>query len=209
MKIKIKCKSDSHLTIDELTDFQGNLKFRTVTDLDRIADSILQFGFSFPFFVWRDGENNNIIDGHGRLEALQTLQAKGYEIPPLPIVYIKAQTRDEAKNLLLRVNSLYGEIDRDELLALIAEAEANVDDLSFPTVALDFEATEADGAYEPSLDPDIDTREVEERDISRAEDKLADIGKEHEFLEFNCRECGARIYVKRETVIRYLKGEAV
>jgi ParB-like chromosome segregation protein Spo0J len=209
MAIEIKCKSDNCLAIDELSDFQGNLKFRTVTDLDRITDSILRFGFLFPFFVWRDGETNNIIDGHGRLEALQALQAKGHEIPPLPVVYIKAQTRDEAKNLLLRVNSLYGQIDRDELLALIAEAEADVGDLSFPTVALDLEAPETGGAYEPSLDPDIDTGEVGERDIRKAEDKLADIGKEHEFLEFNCRDCGARIYVKRETAIRYLKGEAV
>jgi hypothetical protein len=209
MTIEIKCKCDSHLTIDELTDFQGNLKFRTVTDLDRITDSILRFGFSFPFFVWRDGETNNIIDGHGRLEALRTLQAKGHEIPPLPVVFIKAQTRDEAKSLLLRVNSLYGQIDRDELLALIAEAEANIDDLSFPTATLDLDKSESDGSYKPALDPDINTGEVGERDISRAEDKLADINKEHEFVEFNCHECGARIYVKRETVIRYLKGEAI
>jgi hypothetical protein len=209
MAIQIKCKSDSCLAIGDLTDFQGNFKFRTVTDLDRITDSILRFGFSFPFFVWRDGETNNIIDGHGRLEALRALQAKGHEIPPLPVVYIKARTRDEAKSLLLRVNSLYGQIDRDELLELIAEAEANIDDLSFPAAALDLDKPESDCLYKPALDPDINTGEVGERDISRAEDKLADIGKEHEFIEFSCHECGARIYVKRETVIRYLKGEAV
>ena len=210
MKIEIKCKSDNLLTLDQLTEFQGDLKFRTVTDLDRLTDSIKEFGFSFPLFIWRDGETNNIIDGHGRLEALKSLQADGYEIPALPVVYIKAQTSDEAKNLLLRVNSLYGEIDRDELLALIAEAEANAGDLSFPTITLDFlEEDTGDGIYEPSLDPKVDTDEVDDRDISKAEEKLSDISKERDYVEFTCRDCGEKIYVKRETIVRYLKGEAV
>jgi predicted RNA-binding Zn-ribbon protein involved in translation (DUF1610 family) len=130
-------------------------------------------------------------------------------------VYVKAGSRDEAKNLLLRVNSLYGEIDRDELLALIEEAGANVADLSFPTVPLDFLDDKPDpddwqdNIYEPKTDPDIDTDDVDERDIEKAGEKLADIKKEHEYVEFTCRDCGEKIYVKRETIIRYLKGEAI
>ncbi|GHV35058.1 hypothetical protein FACS1894187_06940 [Synergistales bacterium] len=215
MRIDVKCKSDTLLPLDAFTEFQGNLKFRTVTDLDRITDSITTYGFSFPFFVWRDGDQNNIIDGHGRLEALRNLAAKGCEIPPLPVVYIKANSRDEAKNLLLRVNSLYGEIDKDELLALIAEAGASASDLSFPTVNLDeympyMENGEGDaGIFEPTLDPTIDTNEVTDKDIDRAEGKLADISKDKDFVKFICRDCGAEIFVKRESVVRYLKGEAV
>lgn len=212
MRIEVKCKSDTLLPMDALTEFQGNLKFRTVTDLDHIMDSITQFGFSFPFFVWRDGESNNIIDGHGRLEALRLLAAKGYEIPPLPVVYIKANSRDEAKSLLLRVNSLYGEIDRDELVSLIAEAGASASELSFPNIDLTeyMNDDEGDaGVFEPSLDPAIDTDEVSDKDIERAEEKLADIKKDREFVKFICRDCGAEIFVKRETILRYLKGEAV
>jgi hypothetical protein len=213
MKVDIKCKSNTTLPLNALIEFQGNLKFRTVTDLDRIMDSITTFGFSFPFFVWRDGDSNNIIDGHGRLEALRNLAAKGYEIPPLPVVYIKAQSRDEAKSLLLRVNSLYGEIDKEELLALIEEAGASVSDLSFPTVNLEeyapYMGDDEAGAFEPTLDPKIDTGEVSDKDIEKAEEKLADISKDREYIKFICRDCGAEIFVKRETVLRYLKGEAV
>lgn len=215
MKIDVKCKSDTLLPMDALTEFQGNLKFRTVTDLDHIMDSITKFGFSFPFFVWRDGDANNIIDGHGRLEALRLLADKGYEIPPLPVVYIKATSRDEAKSLLLRVNSLYGEIDKDELVALIAEAGASANELSFPNIDLSeympyMGDDEGDaGVFEPTLDPDIDTGEVSDKDIEKAEEKLADVSKDREFVKFICRDCGAEILIKRETVIRYLKGEAV
>ena len=212
MKIDVKCKSETFLPLNELTDFQGNLKFRTVTDMDNIAESIIEFGFSFPFFVWRNRETNYIIDGHGRLEALIGLAAKGYEIPELPVVYVNAANRDEAKNLLLRVNSLYGQIDRDELLTLIEETGASVISLSYPDLDLNFgKDIESIGVeiYEPAYEPIIDTAEVKERDIERAEEKISDINKDHEFVEFTCRDCGSLIYVKREAVLRYLKGEAV
>ena len=220
MKIDIKCQSEHCLTLDQLTEFQGNLKFRTDTDINRIANSIKEFGFSFPFFVWKDGETNNIIDGHGRFEALQALKSDGYEIPLLPVVYIKAKTPNEAKNILLRVNSLYGDIDRDELFALIKESEASIKDLSFLNIALDFDTSDfnisADETvsnsgeiYEPSLNPNINTDEVNNRDIEKAGEKLTDINKSYDYIEFICHYCGEKIFVKRETIIRYLKGEIV
>ena len=211
MKIDIRCHSKNSLPLSALTDFQGNLKERTVTDTDRLVASIKQYGFSFPFFVWRDGETNNIIDGHGRLEALAELASEGYEIPPLPVVYIRATSKDEAKSLLLHANSLYGETNREELLALIEECGASMDDLSFPEFNLEsFKPPEdSGGIFSPQLTPDIDTSEVQERDIARAGDKVFDVSKNDPLAEFTCGGCGGKILVKRAVIVRYLKGEHV
>lgn len=120
MKIEIKCHSKDTLPFSDLTEFQGNLKERTISDTGRLIASIKQF-----------------IDGHGRLEALAKLESDGYDIPPLPVVYVKATSQadlvkplDEAKSLLLHVNSLYVETNQEELLALIEECGTNMDDLS-------------------------------------------------------------------------------
>jgi hypothetical protein len=208
MKIDIRCTSKDTLMLAEMTDFQGNLKERTDDDLRRIASSIEQYGFSFPFFVWRDKEKNLILDGHGRHTALQQLEENGFDIPPLPVVYINANSADEAKALLLQVNSIYGETSRDELLALIEEIGADIGDLSFPNINFD-DSTGGDEYFAPELDPVIDTDEVSDRDIDRAAEKLADNSNEKEYHEFTCASCAGSIFIKKEVISRYLKGEHV
>ena len=210
MKIDIKCHSKDTLLLSELADFQGNLKERTISDIERITASIKEFGFSFPFFVWQNDGKNNIIDGHGRLEALNNLAAEGYDIPPLPIVYITANSADEAKSLLLHVNSLYGETNRDELLTLIEECGANIDDLSFPQFTLEsFIPNNTGEVFEPELEPEISTSEVKDKDIERAEEKVFDMTKNDHFIDFTCKECNSQIFIKRDIIVRYLKGEHV
>ena len=205
MKIEEKCKCDAHLTLDALVDFQGNLKERNDDDIGRIANSITQFGFTFPFFVWRKSGKNYIIDGHGRLAALMKLEQDGYEIPPLPVVYVKAKSAKEAKSLLLHVNSLYGKIDSDELFSLIKSADANVIDLSFPQLSFGEEVT----AFEPEVNPIIHKPDVTEHDIDWASVSAFDVVKGIDLAEFKCRHCGSSIMVNKDVIKRYLKGAFV
>jgi len=204
VKVNIRCNTGSTLALPELSGFQGGLKDRAGIDVDRIAGSIKEFGFAFPFFIWRDNGTNNIIDGHGRVEALMQLESEGYEIPSLPVVYVGAENVDKAKELLLSVNSLYGKLDRDALLALIEETGADIEGLSFPQVTFNF-----GGAFEPSLYPEIDTSDVDDDDIGRASERLNEVNNGGEMIEFTCRCCGAGIYIKREVISRYLRGEYV
>lgn len=105
---------------------QGSLKVREKPDIDKIIKSIILHGFSFPFFIWKEGDKNHALDGHGRLKALAEMRKAGYcldedntlfvddgppwTIPPLPAVYIEAANMDEAKEKLLKLNSRYGAI---------------------------------------------------------------------------------------------------
>ncbi len=89
--VRIACKTADLLPLDAIEDLQGGLKKRSKKDIELITKSIEKYGFSFPFFVWKNGEHNYCLDGHGRRLALLELERKGEEIPPLPVVYIEAK----------------------------------------------------------------------------------------------------------------------
>ena len=47
--ISITCYTGDNLSLDELTQFQGKFKFRENDDIFKVKQSILKYGFSFPF----------------------------------------------------------------------------------------------------------------------------------------------------------------
>ena len=103
------CGSD-FIDFHELTEFQGDFKQRTDTDLQEIKSKIIEYGFSFPMFVWETDDKKYVIDGHGRLGALKLLEEEGEEIPLIPVVYIHAEDTKQAIRLLLLCNSRFGYI---------------------------------------------------------------------------------------------------
>jgi len=84
------------------------LKSRSPADYQKIKLSILKHGIVVPFFVWRNKGHNWVIDGTGRTETLLGMEEEGYNIPDLPVVFIKAKNEVEAKEILLKINSHYG-----------------------------------------------------------------------------------------------------
>ncbi|MCL2093012.1 MAG: ParB N-terminal domain-containing protein [Treponema sp.] len=103
------CGSDL-IDFHELTEFQGNFKIRTDLDINEIKSKIMEYGFSFPMFVWECEGKKYVIDGHGRLEALKSLEEDGHSIPPVPVVYVKATDTKEAIRILLLCNTRFGYI---------------------------------------------------------------------------------------------------
>lgn len=59
--------------IETLIPYQFNNKIHTTTQIDRIANSISQFGFNQPIVI---DEQNVILVGHGRFEAAKKLGLK-------------------------------------------------------------------------------------------------------------------------------------
>lgn len=130
--IKITCEVTDMLQLSEMTEFQGGLKTRTQNDYDKILLSIYSNGIAFPFFVWKHKKKNYILDGHGRLGALMQASESGEIIPPLPVIYIKADNETQAKNLLLRLNSRYGVITLAGVRDFIGDIEIDPSDFMLP-----------------------------------------------------------------------------
>ena len=144
--IRITCETLHTLALEELTEFQGGLKIRDESDIEKIRKSITDYGFATPFFIWRNGATNYVLDGHGRVKALQAMQHAGEIIPPLPVVYVDCKDESAARNLLLRINSTYGLMTADTVRDFIKDLSIAIEDIRLPsgTIDLSFMQEEAD-----------------------------------------------------------------
>lgn len=157
--ISIKCETKDTLELAELTEMQGGLKERTDFDFDKIKLSIIKYGFSFPLFVWKSGKTNYLLDGHGRFATLCKMQKDGYIIPPLPVVYIQAKDKKEAKQKLLRLNSQYGKMTKESVLEFAEDIDLNFDEIALPDSVIDFsDDTEAVEDFPELKEGDRDTQ---------------------------------------------------
>jgi DNA modification methylase len=155
--ISIKCETKDYLDCHNITEFQGGLKIRDEADIEKAKTSILKYGWSFPFFVWVSGKTNYCLDGHARLLVLKQLEEEGYLIPELPVVYITAKNRAEAKQKLLRLNSNFGHLTKESVLEFAEDIDLNFDEIALPDTVIDFtdatEPTETEGDDEvPEVD---------------------------------------------------------
>ena len=140
--MEVKCKTQHTLPLEDLTEFQGNLKERDNVDIGKIIKSIKKHGFSFPFFVWNHDAINHVLDGHGRLLALQQMVAHGENIPELPIVYVDCRDEADAKEMLLKLNSQYGKMTAESIKDFLGDLQIDFTELAIPDGFLDLSTLE-------------------------------------------------------------------
>lgn len=144
-EVKITCETKHHLNLDELKVFQGKLKKLSEDSYERLKNSIIKLGFSFPVFVWKDKKNNWIIDATQRITALIRMRDEGWIIPKLPVVYVTAKSKKEAAEKVLAATSLYGEVTQDGLYSFMKDFGINLNDmkLDFNFSGIDFDSFES------------------------------------------------------------------
>lgn len=134
--------------IKELIPYEFNNKIHDEKQINRIANSINEFGFTQPVVV--DG-NNILIIGHGRLEAAKKLGLK-----KIPTVVMEDLTENQIKRLRILDNKLNeSERDIDNLkLELEAIDDQELWDMfeGFGEDVLDFEN---DKTYTKKIEPPI------------------------------------------------------
>jgi len=108
--VEIKCEGAGLVELDSLTDFQGKLKTLSDESYERLKQSILSLGFSFPIAAWKNQNKTFILDAHQRVNTLRKMREDGYLIPKLPVVWVQAKSRQDAAKKLLAATSQYGEI---------------------------------------------------------------------------------------------------
>ena len=111
MKIKVECESTKRMTVEELSEFQGDLKTLSNKAYNKLRDSIKSYGFKFPLFVWKG--KNKLLDGHQRLRVIKN---ENFEIEGgIPVIEIDAENEKEAAELVLLSSSAYGEETQEGL----------------------------------------------------------------------------------------------
>jgi DNA modification methylase len=167
--IKITCTGAATLDIDQLTGFQGELKELSKENYAKLRKAIEGYGFSFPIFVWRNGDKNNILDGHQRVLTLKLMREEGWTVPPLPVIYVSALDQKEAKAKLLLAISQYGKISEDGLYSFINDAGMDMDFLKdgFDLPGINFDKFEANFGHDNG-----DGEEIPDPQDEKAEELL-------------------------------------
>ena len=118
--IKVTCKGAARLSLDKIISFQGDLKSLSDEDAEKLKRSIIRYGISFPFYVWKQNGKSHCLDGHQRQRVLLKMRDEGYKIPPLPVDWIEAKDEAEAKEKILLISSQYGKMTEDSLYQFVA-----------------------------------------------------------------------------------------
>ena len=134
--ILIRCDFTELLPIDALEDFQADLKKTTPAERRKLKDEIRQLGWTAPIYLWYNTQEKQktgkILDGHQRLGASGELIAEGYVIQTddgqcgIPVIYIRADTEQEAANILLGYNTSFAKITPDGLANYVARFDLDL-----------------------------------------------------------------------------------
>jgi DNA modification methylase len=106
------------IALNQIKPYEKNAKTHPKKQIDLLAENIKRFGFTTPCLVDKD---NNLIAGHGRLEAVKTL---GWT--DVPCVRMENLTEDEVKALRLADNKLAEMSEWD--MALVTDELKELDD---------------------------------------------------------------------------------
>jgi len=132
-EIKITCDGSHNLKLNEIHNFQGDLKELTDENKKKLKKSLIKYGFSFPFFCWKDKDEKIWFeDGHSRCYVLKELEFEGYKLPEtFPVCFIQAKDKKEAAEKLLLLNSKFGKITDEGLELYLDKFELNDDFAEF------------------------------------------------------------------------------
>jgi len=113
------------MKVEDLIPYQNNAKLHPKEQIDQIINSIKQFGFNDPIAI---DENNRIIEGHGRLIALNKMGIN--EVETIKLSHL---TDDQKKAYILAHNKLTMNTDFDlEMLELeLGEIEIDMSEFGF------------------------------------------------------------------------------
>lgn len=148
----------THYAVSALKPYRRNARTHSPKQIEQIANSIRQFGFTNPLLI---DEKNEIIAGHGRLEAARQLGMK--EVPAIYLRGLSAAAKSALRladnkiaenagwdvDLLAQELQFLSSLDLDFDLTVTGFDEPDIDVMLQAGVA----TADADGAYEiPEVD---------------------------------------------------------
>lgn len=114
------------INIDEIKPYEKNARIHSSKQIKQIMEAIKAFGFTNPLLI---DDENNLIAGHGRLEAVKQLNIIDFKDKPLkelPAIIITGLSEADKKALIIADNKIAENAswDYDLLQAEFQELEA-------------------------------------------------------------------------------------
>ena len=123
-----------YLRPEELVPYERNARQHSPTDIEQIKTSILRVGFDDPIGIW--GDQNIVVEGHGRLIA-----AKELHLDRVPCIRLDHMTDTQRRDYAIRHNRTQElsswDFDKleEEIAALMLQG-ADLSDMKFALKAL-------------------------------------------------------------------------
>lgn len=128
-EIRVKIKGLVNLKLEQLNEFQEDLKELLPEDYQAFKAAILAEGFDFSPAVFQDGDEQWwLLDGHQRKRTLQLMEAEGYRIPLIPCVETEADDLEHARRMVLLAASRWGTFKKDHLNKFLEKAKLTKED---------------------------------------------------------------------------------
>lgn len=152
----------AYVPVGQLTPYKNNAKLHPQEQIDQIKASINEFGMIDPIAVW--GEDNIIVEGHGRLLACQQLG-----IETVPIIRLDNLTEDQRKAYTVAHNQLTmnSGFDNNMLAVELESIDLDMSAFGFDEFALDqnfgtdFELPEGDKSELEQITFTLHTRQAQ------------------------------------------------
>lgn len=145
---RITCQGAALIHHRKISEFQGELKSLSRENYERLKGEILELGFSEPLSLWQSKEIDPVtgapilyvLNGHQRLRTVRQMEHEGYFVPMLPVVFVEADSPEQAARKCLALTSQYGKIEHDGLYAFMHAHGIGIDELEksfrFPEVKM-------------------------------------------------------------------------
>lgn len=164
-----------HKRIKDLHPYKNNAKKHPKEQVEQIANSIKEFGFTQPVLI---DENNNVIAGHGRI-----LGAKKAGLKSVPTVCLNDLTEEQIKAYRLADNKLN---ESDWNLKLLDEELENIFDIDMSLFGFDVDMTDEE-IDEALKEVSFKTKEKHEVIIKcKNKEETLKVQKEIERLGYKC-----------------------
>lgn len=135
--IEVRCQGSTVVSIDEVTEFQGDLKSLSNKNYDKLKAEILRHGICEPITIWQKNGKKLIANGHQRIRVLRKMQEEGFIIPNIPVNKVNPKNEKEFAEIVLSLTSQYGEIEKEGLYEYMNKHQINLDyvkTMKFPEI---------------------------------------------------------------------------
>jgi site-specific DNA-methyltransferase (adenine-specific) len=140
------------ISIADIMEYENNAKIHTPEQIEQIKKSIKEFGNNDPIAI---DENNVIIEGHGRYQALLELGYKEVEV-----IRLNHLSEEQKKAYMLVHNKLTMNTDFD--IELLSEELNNILDIDMNDFGFDIETIDLEELDDNFSLPDGDKEDLEQ-----------------------------------------------
>ena len=150
IKLPVSDIKIEYIDYRKLLPLQGNVRWLPTDNYNKLKKSFEEEGICLPFFIWRKGESDYLLDGHGREKVLTkenyVLIKDNKETYNVPCCVIEAENEIEARKKIFLINSEYQVWNKkeDEIDKFITDIDddflnsiVNIPDIVIPEIDIE------------------------------------------------------------------------